>query len=178
MRRRPPLEVGAEYNDWTVVIQISLDRAVCMCKCGLVCEVIVKHMLAGRSKRCRTCGNSRPSYKWRPPHFDETEKKYPEKLKTAVTDAIARCTDKDHKCYHNWGGRGIDVYQPWLEDPRLFIEYLMTLQGWDNLELILDRIDNDGGYEPGNLRWTTYAVSCNNQRHRNRRHRGEFSSRD
>jgi hypothetical protein len=110
------------------------------------------------------CGNKRPSYKWRPTDFDECERKYPTKLKTAVTDAIRRCTDKDDRCYNNWGGRGIKVYQKWLDDPRLFIDYLMALDGWDNPELVLDRINNDGDYEPGNLRWTTYLVSGRNQR--------------
>lgn len=101
MRRRPPLTVGAGYNDWIVVRQINLDRAVCKCKCGSECEVIIKHMLAGRSKRCRTCGNERPSYKWRPLNFDENENKYPAKLKTAVSDAIRRCTDENSRCYGN-----------------------------------------------------------------------------
>lgn len=165
MRRRPPLKVGAEYNDWTVVEQVSLDCAVCRCKCGVEQEVIINHMLAGRSKRCRTCGNKRPSRKWRPPNFNETGSKYPTKLKTAVTDAISRCTNEDNRCYDNWGARGISVYPPWLEDPRLFIEYLMTLQGWEAPELVLDRINNDGGYVPGNLRWATYTESAQNQRH-------------
>lgn len=176
MRRRPPLVVGVKYNDWTIVEQTSLDQVICDCKCGGRYEVVIKHLLSGRSKRCRTCGNSRPSYKWRPLNFDDIGSKYPIKLKTAVTDAIRRCTDKDNICYPNWGGRGIKVCDEWLNNPKLFVDYLMTLVGWDNPELILDRIDNDGDYTPGNLRWTTYLESGNNQRHRNgRKVRREFS---
>jgi hypothetical protein len=165
MRRRPPLEIGTKYNDWVVIRQIDLNRAVGRCKCNTEQEISIKHVLSGRSKRCRTCANKRPSYKWRPINFDGNEQSYPTKLKTAVNDAIARCVDKNHKCYKNWGKRGITVYQNWLKDPRLFIEYLMTLEGWDNPELILDRINNDGNYEPGNLRWATYIESAQNQRH-------------
>ena len=158
MRRRPPLVVGAEYNDWTVVEQLNLEHVICKCKCGTNHRVVIDHLLAGRSKRCRTCGNARPSYKWRP----QLEDKYPAKLKRAVTDAINRCADKEDK---NYGGRGIKVDQTWLDDPKLFVEYLMTLDGWENPELILDRINNDGNYESGNLRWATYTESANNQRH-------------
>ncbi len=164
MRRRSPLVIGAKYNDWTVVEQVSLERVVCECKCGGQYEVIIKHILAGRSQRCRTCGNSRPSYKWRPSEFDTYEVKYPTKLKAAVCDAIRRCTDEECECYRNWGGRGIKVHSTWMEDPRLFIEYLMTLPGHDDPELVIDRINNDGDYEPGNLRWTTYLESGRNQR--------------
>lgn len=180
MRRRAPLVTGAEYNDWIVVEQIDLNRVVCRCKCGNSYDISVGHLLSGRSKRCRTCGNGRPSYKWRSSSFDSDEKKYPRKLKTAVTDAIRRCADKDNRCYPNWGGRGVKVHQQWVEDPRLFIEYLMTLSGWDDPTLVLDRIDNDGDYAPGNLRWATYLESGRNQRrpttHR-RKAQGEFSNR-
>lgn len=165
MRRRPPLEIGKKYNDWTVVRQLSLNRVVCKCECGDEQEISIQHMLAGKSKRCRTCANKRPSYRWRSSQFDETQAKYPAKLKTAVTDAIKRCTDTTDTAYNNWGGRGISVYQGWLDDPRLFVEYLMTLDGWDNPDLILDRIDNDGNYTPGNLRWATNLESAHNQRH-------------
>ena len=181
MRRRPPLVIGAKYNDWTVIGQIDLKVAVCKCNCGTECDVVISHMLSGRSKRCRTCGNKRPSYKWRPIDFDSSGEKYPTKLKTAVTDAIRRCIDVDDRCYHNWGGRGIKVHQQWLDNPKLFIDYLMTLVGWDNPELILDRINNDGNYEPGNLRWATYLESGRNQRRpptRKRRLHREFSVRD
>jgi hypothetical protein len=178
MRRRSPLEVGAKYNDWTVVVQLSLVVVTCECKCGNKCNVIITHLLSGRSKRCRTCANKRPNYKWRSPRFDDGVGKYPAKLKTAVTDAIRRCTNEDDENYNNWGGRGIKVHQEWLDDPRLFIEYLMTLVGWDNPELVIDRINNDGNYAPGNLRWATYLESCRNQRRpatRRKKVRGEFS---
>lgn len=157
MRRRPPLTIGSEHNDWTVVEQIDLEHAICKCKCGDEHRVIIDHLLAGRSKRCRTCGNEKPSHKWRPTNGT----KYPPKLKRAVTDAINRCADEKDK---NYGGREIMVYLPWVDDPRLFIEHLMTLDGWENPELVLDRVNNNGNYEPGNLRWATYTLSGQNKR--------------
>lgn len=165
MRRRPPLKIGSEYNDWTVIKQINLNRVICKCKCGIEQEISITHMITGRSKRCRTCGNSRPSNKWRSDNFENDGIKYPIKLKTAATDAIRRCTDRNNDSYQNYGGRGIKIYESWLSNPKLFVEYLMTLQGWEDPNLMLDRINNDGDYEPGNLRWVTPLESGRNQRH-------------
>lgn len=80
-------------------------------------------------------------------------------------DAIRRCTDEDHAQYYDWGGRGIHVYPDWLKDRTAFIAYLITLSGYDDLRLWLDRIDSNGHYEPGNLRFVVPAVSqCNRRR--------------
>lgn len=78
--------------------------------------------------------------------------------------AIARCHDQDHDRYGDWGGRGIRVCDEWVNDPHAFAAYLETLPGAFDGDLILDRIDNDGHYEPGNLRFATYAVSNRNKR--------------
>lgn len=160
MRRRPPLVIGATYSEWTVVEQLSLDHAICKCSCGSEHRVSIKHLLAKRSERCRTCGNKRPSYKWR----SDTSGRYPPKVKRAVTDAIRRCTNEDDVSYIYYGSRGIRVCSAWLDDPRLFADYLLSLDGWDDPNLVLDRIDNDGNYELGNLRWTTYLESNRNKR--------------
>ncbi len=56
------------------------------------------------------------------------------------------------------------MHQPWIDDRRLFVEYLMTLEGWDDETLWLDRTNNEGNYEPGNLRWVTSSVSRINSR--------------
>jgi hypothetical protein len=89
---------------------------------------------------------------------------FPENIVKTVRRAITRCS-KDTFENRHWVGRGIQVCQEWLDDPALFCRYLMTLPGWDDESLIIDRINNDGHYEPGNLRWTTYSVSLSNRRH-------------
>jgi hypothetical protein len=86
------------------------------------------------------------------------------RLSHVVSNAIARCTDPQHKLWHYYGGRGIRVYQPWLQDPSAFLRYLTTLPCWCNPTLVIDRIDNDGHYEPGNLRFVTRSVSQRNKR--------------
>lgn len=76
-----------------------------------------------------------------------------------VHNAIQRCTNEDNPQYSDYGGRGIGVYAPWLDDPAQFMAYLMTLPGWDDPSLVLDRRDKSGNYEPGNLRFVSKVIS-------------------
>ena len=76
---------------------------------------------------------------------------------------IRRCTNPDHRDYPNYGGRGIKVYSDWL-DVRAFIAYVETALGARPPQWSLDRIDNDGNYEPGNIRWADPRTQRHNQR--------------
>lgn len=81
-----------------------------------------------------------------------------------VRNAIARCTNPDWPRYADYGGRGINVHRPWLEDKTKFIDYLCTLPGHDDRDLVLDRTNNNKGYRPGNLRFVTRSESQFNRR--------------
>lgn len=65
--------------------------------------------------------------------------------------------------YHNYGGRGITVCERW-RDPQLFIADIERLLGPRPVGWTLDRIDNDGNYEPGNVRWASRKQQRENQR--------------
>ena len=64
-----------------------------------------------------------------------------------------RCFLKHHKAFKNYGGRGITLYEPWVHDFILFYNYISSLPSFGLNGLTLDRINNNGNYEPGNLRW-------------------------
>ena len=65
----------------------------------------------------------------------------------------------------NYGLRGIQVYEGW-HDVRVFLEYLDSVLGPCPAGHSLDRIDNDGNYEPGNIRWATKSEQASNRRPR------------
>ena len=70
-----------------------------------------------------------------------------------------RCYDETYHSYHRYGGRGIRVCDRWLESFQAFIDDV----GFPPFEKAqLDRIDNDGNYEPNNCRWITEAEQHNN----------------
>ena len=82
------------------------------------------------------------------------------------SNAIQRCTNKKDKAYKNYGGRGISVCDEWLLDFEQFYNHVSSLEYYNKDGYTLDRIDNDGNYEPGNVRWTTRTVQNLNKRKR------------
>ena len=84
------------------------------------------------------------------------------RIRTAVYHAIHRCHNPKCHNYVAYGKRGIIVWSAWRQCPEWFMAYICTLPGWNVSHLTLDRIDNNKGYRPGNLRWTTYKEQGKN----------------
>lgn len=76
----------------------------------------------------------------------------------------ARIFNPHTKGYKNYGGRGIAMYEPWVHDFQSFYNYVTTLSDYGVKGYTIDRINNNGNYEPGNLRWTSGNIQCRNRR--------------
>lgn len=76
------------------------------------------------------------------------------KALTAWSAMKRRCYNPNDLQYHNYGGRGIKVCDEWLKDVNAFVAHI-GLPPSLGRTVSVDRIDNDGNYEPGNVHWVT-----------------------
>lgn len=75
-----------------------------------------------------------------------------------------RCYNKNCSRYVDYGLRGIKLQENWIEDPVDFIEYIKSLPNYGKKDYTLDRINNNGNYEVGNLRLVDKTTQNINQR--------------
>lgn len=140
----------------------------CQCSCGWEGVVMRDNLTKGRSTRCDACAKKKAStkrwWKYREAMPDDLHR---ERLLNRLSAIITRCRCPTYRHYPSYGGRGIDVFQGWVDDRFSFLRYVQTLPGWDNPSLQLDRTDNDGNYEPGNIRFVTPSENAFNKRKAN-----------
>ena len=79
---------------------------------------------------------------------------------------VCRCGNEKVYNYHNYGGRGIRIYEKWKFNFNAFYDYVMLLPNAMKDSYSIDRINNNGNYEPGNLRWADRHTQSANQKPR------------
>lgn len=77
---------------------------------------------------------------------------------------LDRCYNQNSKDFKYYGDRGIKVFGDWRNDFLAFYDYVMSLENAMNPGLTIDRIDNNGNYEVGNIQWGTRRDQVLNRR--------------
>lgn len=114
--------------------------------CGAIQWQLRTALTSGKSNGCQSCSQPRLIPKW---------------LSKRLTAAKQRCENPKDKEYHNYGARGIRFDFPSVLDAGL---YLIRECGLPDRKMEIDRIDSNGNYAPGNLRFVPHLVNCVNQR--------------
>lgn len=76
----------------------------------------------------------------------------------------ARCTNPNNKSYKNYGGRGITVCEAWMLSFLAYYLFVSKLENFGKEGYTLDRIKNDKGYYPGNVKYSTWSEQASNKR--------------
>lgn len=155
---------GKRIGLWTVLREDGRDRHgqafwLCRCDCGTERRVTGGRLRRGESKSCG-CDKPRVCAEANMKHGDSARGRMTPEYRT-WSNMIDRCERPGNSQYRDWGGRGIKVCSRWRES---FAAFLEDMGRKPTPKHSIDRINNDGDYEPGNCRWATSAEQSRNRR--------------
>ena len=128
-----------------------------LCDCGNTNTTRLDHLVAGRTKSCGCHKLEVISKKGR----NIKHGGYETNLYMRWDGIKKRCFDPNYKSFYRYGGRGIKMFDGWINDFANFRDWALA-NGYKQ-ELQIDRIDNNGNYDPSNCRWVTCKKNCNNK---------------
>ncbi len=125
----------------------------CVCDCKNTVIIKSNNLVRGDTKSCGCLNLEKASA------LQYVHGKTGTRIHGTWKDIIGRCTNKNNSEYENYGGRGITVCERWKKFENFYEDMGEKPEG-----LQIDRINNNGNYEPGNCRWSTPKENSNNKR--------------
>lgn len=162
--------IGKRFGRLTVIRENGKAKNgslmyLCECDCG---NFITVRGISLRNGDCKSCGCLRKeiSSKGNSTHGHSNER-----LFNVWRCMIRRCYDVNHSSYHRYGGRGIKICDNWLNNYESFKNFMLD-NGYPEdagpYEYSIDRLNNDGNYEPSNCRVVTAKIQSLNKSNNHR----------
>ena len=144
--------VGRKFNALTILKKLNYANNqsfwLCQCDCGKKVEVRGGNLISGNT---RSCGCRRGKS-----HGLSSSPEY-----QSWSCMKARCLNRNNKSYEYYGGRGITVCPQWINS---FEQFYLDVGSKPDPTFSLDRIDSNGHYEPGNVRWASPQEQWDNRK--------------
>lgn len=140
------------FGLWTVKERGSSGRWICQCDCGVKRSVRASDLRSGKSRMCKQCSMEATNTS----HGMRGTPEY-----NTWVHMIQRCHNPNSKDYPNYGGRGISVCDLWRNS---FEAFYMSIGPKPTPKHTIERINTNGNYEPGNVKWATRNEQVLNQR--------------
>jgi hypothetical protein len=141
---------------------------LCRCDCGTERLMLGSNLRCGVSTSCG-CFKREQTIKRNLKHGHARRGNHT-RIYDIWVSMLQRCLNPNAAGYRNYGGRGITVCERWLIFKNFYVDMGDPPPG-----LSLDRINNDGNYDPPNCHWATHAEQVNNRRPPKRKHRSALA---